>query len=378
MIPRTLFAEEHEIFRESVRRFVEAEIVPHHGQWEKDGIVPREVWLKAGEAGLLCCNLSTEYGGMGGDFLHGTIVTEEFARVGATGPGFGLHSDIVTPYLVHYGTEAQKKEWLPRMARGEVIGAVGMTEPATGSDLQNITTRADRDGDEYVINGQKLYITNGQNVDLLFLACKTDPKAGAKGVSMILVEGDREGFVKGRNLDKIGMHAQDTSELFFSDLRVPVGNRLGEEGKGFVYLMQQLAQERLVVATRNATAIEAALDWTVDFTKNRKAFGKPIAEFQNSRFKLAEVKTQATVTRVFVDRCIELHMAGKLDAVDAAMAKMWASELLCRVLDECLQLHGGAGYMWEYPIARAYADARMSRIAGGTSEIMKEIIGRTL
>lgn len=378
MLPRPMFTDEHELFREQVRRFAEKEIVPHHAQWEKDGMVSREVWAAAGAAGLLCCTIPEEYGGAGGDFLHATIVIEELAKVGASGPAFHLHSDIVAPYIVTYGNEDQKKEWLPKLVSGETIAAVAMSEPGAGSDLQNIQTRAVRDGNHFVINGQKVFISNGQIADLVVLACKTDPKEGAKGVSLILVEGDREGFRRGRNLEKVGYKAQDTSELFFEDVRVPITNILGAEGRGFAQLMTELAQERLVVALRSTQIIETDLQWTIDYTRERKAFGRPIAEFQNTRFKLAEIKTKALVTRAFIDQCLMMHMKGELDSNTAAAAKLHATDTLCAVLDECVQLHGGYGYMWEYPIARAWADARMTRIAGGTSEIMKEIISRAL
>jgi acyl-CoA dehydrogenase len=378
MLPRTLFSEQHELFRESVRRFVEKEVTPYHEQWEKDGIVSRDVWHAAGEQGLLCCNVSEEYGGPGGDFLHSTIVIEEMGKAGASGPGFSLHSDIIAPYIESYGSEDQKREWLPKLVSGETITAIGMTEPSAGSDLQAIKTRADRDGNHFVINGQKLYISNGQIADLYVLACKTDTTLGAKGVSLILVEGDREGFERGRNLDKIGCNAQDTSELFFEDVRVPMTNLLGEEGRGFVQLMQQLPQERLVVAIRCAVSIETALNETLRYTAARTAFGRRIVDFQNTRFKLAEIKTQALVTRAFIDKCIEQHIKGELTAEEAAAAKLHSTEALGQVLDQCLQLHGGYGYMGEVPIAKAWADARMSRIAGGSSEIMKEIISRDL
>ncbi|MBM3491611.1 MAG: acyl-CoA dehydrogenase [Alphaproteobacteria bacterium] len=378
MLPRTLFGEEHEIFRAQVRRFVEKQIAPHHAAWEKAGVVDRSAWLAAGEAGLLLCSCPEEYGGGGGSFLHSVVVAEELARIGATGPGFTLHSEIVAPYILHYGSEAQRRAFLPRMAKGECIGAIAMSEPGAGSDLQAIRSTALPDGEELVINGQKIFITNGQNADLVIVACKSDPREGAKGISLVLVERRHAGFERGRNLEKIGWKAQDTSELFFSNCRVPKANLLGEAGKGFVYLMQQLPQERLLTAMRSAATMEAALADTVRYTTERKAFGRPIAEFQNSRFKLAEAKTQATIARVFTDKCIALHLDGKLDAELAAMAKLWVNDLLCKLLDECLQLHGGYGYMWEFPIARAWADARMSRIAGGTSEIMKEIIGRGL
>ena len=366
------------MFRESVRRFVEKEIVPYHDTWEKDGVVSRDVWRAAGIHGLLCCSVPEEYGGPGGDFLHSTIVIEELAKVGASGPAFALHSDIIAPYIQAYGNEEQKHKWLPKAVSGETILAIGMTEPAAGSDLQAIQTRADRDGNHFVINGQKVYISNGQIADLYILACKTDPTLGGKGVSLILVEGGREGFQRGRNLDKLGCHAQDTSELFFEDVRVPITNLLGQEGRGFAQLMQQLSQDRLVVAVRCAASIHAALDETLSYTSDRKAFGRRIADFQNTRFKLAEVKTTAMVTQTFIDRCIELHMAGKLTSEDAAVAKLHTTEELNRVVDDCLQLHGGFGYMAEVPIAKAWADARMSRIAGGSSEIMKEIISRSL
>ncbi|MEM9428574.1 MAG: acyl-CoA dehydrogenase family protein [Pseudomonadota bacterium] len=379
MFKRTIYSEEHEMFRTTVRRFVEAEIVPHHEQWEKDGRVSRDAWLKAGEHGLLCAATPEEYGGAGADFLASMVVLEELARVGAMGPGFSLHSDIVAPYLLHYGSEATKREWLPKMATGEVIGALGMTEPTAGSDVQGIKTTAVRDGDDYVINGQKVFITNGGNCDLIVLACKTDPSKGGKGTSLILVPAAAPGFRKGNKLlEKIGWKAQDTAELFFDDVRVPATNLLGEEGRGFVQMMEQLPQERLLQCVRAASSLEAAIDWTTEHVKDRKAFGGTIADFQNTRFRLAEAQADAVMLRVFVDRCLEAHAAGELDAVDAAMGKMLSSETLCRHLDALLQLFGGYGYMWEYPIARAWADARVGRIAGGTGEIMREIIGRSL
>lgn len=379
MFRRTIFGQEHEMFREQVRRFVEAEIVPHHAQWEKDGRVSREAWQKAGKAGLLCATMPEEYGGAGADFLFSMIVLEELARVGAMGPGFSLHSDIVAPYLLHYGSDAVKAEWLPMMARGEAIGAIAMTEPAAGSDVQGIKTTAVRDGDTYIINGQKVFITNGGNCDLLVLACKTDPSQGARGTSLILVPAHTSGFRKGNQLlEKVGWKAQDTAELFFDDVRVPADNLLGGEGRGFYHLMEQLPQERLMQCVRSVAALEAALEWTIAHVTQRKAFGKSIADFQNTRFKLAETKAEVTMLRVFVDKCLEMHAAGELDAVDAAMGKMLTSEFLCNRLDDLLQMHGGYGYMWEYPIARAWADARGGRIAGGTGEIMREIIGRSV
>lgn len=378
MIPRTIFTPEHESFRYTVRRFIETEVTPYHAEWEKVGQVPRSLWKKAGELGLLCVNAPEAYGGQGADFLYSAVLIEEMARAGATGPTFYLHSDIVAPYLVDFGTEAQKAKWLPRMATGDVVVALGMSEPSGGSDVQNIRTQAIRDGDEYVITGQKVFITNGHSADLLLLACKTDPTQKAKGVSLILVETDRAGFTRGRKLEKIGCKAQDTSELFFSDLRVPVGNLLGTEGGGFGILMTQLAGERLIQAIRAVSASEAAIEWTLAYAVDRKMFGQTLADFQNTRFSLANLHAQVLAQRVFVDRCIQLHADGKLDAVDAASCKLVTTDLQFKVMDECLQFFGGWGYMWEYPIARAFADARMCRIGGGTAEVMKQIIANSL
>ncbi len=378
MIERTIFREEHHIFRKSVRRFVDREIVPFHAQWEKDGIVPRELWLKAGAEGLLCCTVPEEYGGMGLDYLFDVVVFEELWRSGASGPGFLIHTDLVATYLLSFGTEAQKRHWLPKMVSGEAIGSLGMTEPHAGSDLKAIRTRAVRDGDDFVVNGQKVFISNGQLCDIIVLATKTDSQGGAKGISLFLVEGDRPGFKRGRNLSKLGMRAQDTSELFFEDVRVPATNMLGGEGQGFPIMMTKLAQERLAQAIRSAVVAETVIEWTVDYTANREAFGQTIADFQNTQFKLAELKTEASVGRVFTDKCIELFMKNQLDPTDAAMAKLWTSTVHCKTVDECLQLFGGWGYMWEYPIARAYADARIVKIAGGSVEIMKTIIAREM
>jgi len=378
MIPRTLFSPEHEAFRDTVRRFVDEHVMPHHADWEREGQVPRSLWQKAGELGLLLCNAPQEYGGLGGDFLHSAILIEEMARAGATGPTFYLHSDIVAPYLVDFGTEEQKRKWLPRMATGEVVVALGMSEPSGGSDVQSIRTQAIRDGDDYVINGQKVFITNGHSADLLLLACKTDPKQKARGVSLLLVETDRPGFTRGRRLEKIGCKAQDTAELFFSDLRVPVTNLLGTEGGGFGVLMTQLAQERLIQAIRAVSAAEAALEWTRDYAVDRKMFGQTLADFQNTRFTLADLHAQVLAQRVFVDRCMELHLRGALDPVDAAACKLVTTDLQFKVMDQCLQFFGGWGYMWEYPIARAFADARMCRIGGGTAEVMKQIVANSL
>jgi acyl-CoA dehydrogenase len=386
MIERNLFTEEHEMWRDTVRRFVEKEIVPHHDQWEKDGIVPREVWLKAGEAGLLCCTVPEEYGGLGLDYLFDVIVFEELWRVGASGPGFLIHTDLVATYIMSFGSEEQKRHWLPKMVRGEAIGSLGMTEPHAGSDLKAVRTRAVRDPNagpgsndaDFVINGQKVFISNGQMCDVIVLATKTDGQAGAKGVTLFLVDTHTEGFKRGRNLDKLGMKAQDTSELFFEDMRVPASAMLGDEGQGFALMMTKLSQERLAQAIRSATVVETMIEWTVDYTAERRAFGQSVADFQNTQFVLADLKARATMARVFTDKCVSLFIEGKLDPVDAAMAKMVTSELHCEAADKCLQLFGGWGYMWEYPICRAYADARIVKIAGGSIEIMKTIIAREM
>jgi long-chain-acyl-CoA dehydrogenase len=377
MFERRLFREEHDMFRDMVRQFVEREIAPYHHQWEKDGVVPRDLWLKAGEAGLLCCTVPERYGGLGLDYLFDVVVFEEMARSGFTGPGFMIHCDLVATYVRSFGTEEQKSQWLPKMVKGEAIGSLGMTEPHAGSDLKNIRTRAVRDGDDYVINGQKVFISNGQSCDVLVLATRT-PGDTHGGITLFLVDAALPGFIRGRNLEKVGLKAQDTSELFFENLRVPAAAILGAEGHGFQLMRQKLAQERLAQAIRSATVAETVIEWTIDYTSQRKAFNKTIGDFQNTQFKLAELKTEAVIGRVFTDECIERFMAGKLDEVDAAMAKMWLSNLHCKVVDECLQLFGGWGYMWEYPIARAYADARVIKIAGGSIEIMKHIIGRSL
>ena len=378
MIERSLFTSEHEMWRDSVRKFMEQEVVPHHDQWEKDGIVPRDLWLKAGEAGMLCCTVPEEFGGIGADYLYDVVVFEELWRVGTSGPGFLIDTDLVASYILAFGTDEQKQQWLPKMVTGEAIGSLGMTEPHAGSDLKAIKTKAVRDGDDYVINGQKVFISNGQMCDILVLATKTDSDAGAKGVTLFLVDTSLPGFKRGQNLEKLGMKAQDTSELFFEDLRVPASAMLGQEGEGFKIMMTKLAQERLAQAIRSATVTETVIEWTVDYTSERKAFGQTIADFQNTQFVLADLKARAVMARVFTDKCIELFMAGKLDPVDAAMAKMTTSELHCEAVDKCLQLFGGWGYMWEYPICRAYADARIVKIAGGSIEIMKTIIARDM
>jgi acyl-CoA dehydrogenase len=375
---RTVLTADHERFRDQVRRFVAEHIVPWHASWEKAGVVPRKLWRNGADHGLLCLTMPEEYGGAGADFAYSTVVIEELARVNASGVGFTLHSDVVAPYLLAYAHEERKRRWLPRMARGEMIGALAMTEPGIGSDLKAVRTTARRDGDSYIINGQKTFITNGQNCGIVIVVAKTDPEAGRKGISLIGVEEGTPGFTKGRNLEKIGLHAQDTSELFFNDVRVPVENRLGNEGQGFTYLMHQLAQERLIVAVRAAASMEAMLEETVAYTRQRTAFGKPLFEMQNTRFKLAEARAQSEMFRVFTDDCLGLHLQGNLTPERAAMAKLVGSEMQNRVLDELLQLHGGYGYMSEYLIGRAWVDARVMRIYAGSSEIMREIIARSL
>ena len=378
MIERTLFSDEHRMFRDAVRRFMEQEVVPHHDRWEDQGYVDREVWQKAGANGLLCATMPEAYGGAGADKRYSIVVMEESARVNATGLGFGLHSEIVAPYILHYGSEEQKKRLLPKMASGESIGAIAMSEPAAGSDLQGVRTTAIRNGDVYVLNGSKTFITNGWHADLVIVVAKTNPKAGAKGTSLLLVERGMKGFEKGKRLKKVGMKAQDTSELFFDNVEVPAGNLLGNENEGFVYLMQELPWERLQIAIGAVENAQAAIDWTTGYVKERKVFGTTVSTFQNTRFKLAELQTEVQIARVFVDKCVELLMADKLATATASMAKYWWSDLQCKVIDECVQLHGGYGYMWEYPIARAFADARVQRIYGGTNEIMKEVITRAM
>jgi acyl-CoA dehydrogenase len=373
-----VFKEEHELFRKTVSAFIDREIAPNYERWEKQGQVDREVWKKAGAQGLLMTDTPEEYGGAGADFLYSAVMIEEMAKRVYAAPGFRLHSDIAAPYILHYGSEEQKRTWLPRMAKGEVIAAIAMTEPGTGSDLQGVRTTAVKKGNELVINGQKTFITNGGMADLVIVVAKTDTTAGAKGVTLVLVEADRPGFKRGRNLKKIGQNAQDTAELFFEDVRIPPSNILGEEGRGFACLMNQLPRERLLVSIGAVAMMEAALGWTVEYTRERKAFGRPIADFQNTRFKLAEVKTEVTIARVFLDHSLELFLKGELDATRAAMGKWWFTELEQKVLDTCLQFFGGYGYMLEYPIARAYADARVHRIYAGTTEIMKELVARSL
>jgi alkylation response protein AidB-like acyl-CoA dehydrogenase len=382
MLPRTLFTADHDEFRKNVRRFLDEECVPHHARWEEQQHIDRSLWNRAGELGFLCLTIPEEYGGMGGDRLFSTVLMEEQMYTGVTGPGFSVHSDIVANYLLNFGTEAQKREWLPKMASGEAVGAVAMTEPGTGSDLQAIKTRAQLDGDEYVINGSKIFITNGYLSDIVVVAVRTgDSGSGSKDISLILVENGRPGFSKGAPLKKVGMKAQDTCELFFENVRVPRSKVLGGaegEGRGFIMLMKELAWERLIIAILSIASAQAALDWTVEYTRSRKVFGKAVAEYQNSRFKLAEMKARIAVGQVFIDRCLEEVLKGKLTPEAAAVAKLFTSDLVCQVVDECVQLHGGYGYMLEYPIARAFIDNRASRIYGGTNEIMKELIARTM
>jgi len=376
---RSLYEPEHDAFRDSVRTFCEKQIAPFHADWEKAGIVPRELWLEAGKQGLLGTDVPEEFGGGGvKDFRYNCVVAEEVTRVGGSGVGFTLHNDVVAPYLLKLATDEQKQRWLPRFCSGELITAIAMTEPGTGSDLQGIRTSARRDGDDWVLNGSKTFITNGINADLVIVVAQTDPSAGAKGFSLLVVERDMPGFERGRNLDKVGMKAQDTAELFFDNVRVPAANLLGAEGMGFLHLMDCLPQERLSIAVVAVAAARKVLDLTVDYCKERKAFGKPIGSFQNTRFVLAELETEVCIAEQYLDRAISEHNAGRFDVKDAAMAKWWTTELQTKVVDRCVQLHGGYGYMLEYPVAKAYLDCRVQTIYGGTTEIMKEIVGRSL
>ncbi|HUH74874.1 MAG TPA: acyl-CoA dehydrogenase family protein [Chitinophagales bacterium] len=378
-LKRTAYlTEEHDMIKEACKQFTEKEIAPYHAQWEEEGQVSRELWLKAGETGLLCVDVPTEYGGAGFDFSFCALITEEMSKYGYTGPGFFLHSDIVAPYIIDYGTEEQKQQWLPLMCTGEVITAIGMTEPSCGSDLQALRTTAEDKGDHYVINGQKTFITNGYMSDMAIIAARTIIDGQNHGISLFIIESTREGYTKGTPFKKIGMKAQDTCELFFEDVVIPKENLLGQVGKGFVYMMQKLGRERLSVALMASGGAEGALENTIQYTMDREAFRQPIAGFQNTQFKLAELATKLQIHQTFVDRCVELYVEGELTAETASMAKFSCTDMHQDVVDECLQLHGGYGYMWEYYIARAYADNRVARIYAGTNEIMKLLISRGL
>ena len=382
MIERTLYSPDHESFRNSFRRFIDKEIAPFHADWEEQGYVDRAVWNKAGDNGFLCMSMPEAYGGSGADRLYSVIQMEELGRAGFSGIGYSLHNEIVAPYIERYGTEGQKAKFLPAMASGAVIGAIAMSEPAAGSDLQGIKTTALKQADgSYLLNGSKTFITNGWHADMVIVVAKTNPAAGAKGTSLLLIERGMPGFSVGKRLKKMGMKAQDTSELFFDQVHVPADNLLGGdalENKGFICLMEQLPWERLQIAISAVAAAQAAIDWTVDYVKERKVFGQAVGSFQNTRFTLAELQTQVQIAAVFVDKCTELLLQDKLDTATASMAKYWCSDMQCKVMDECVQLFGGYGYMWEYPITRAYADARVQRIYGGTNEIMKEVITRAM
>jgi acyl-CoA dehydrogenase len=374
---RTVFDEELNLFRDQVRKFYDRALTPNLDRWEEEGIIGRDFWLACGEAGILCPTVPPEYGGLGLDFRYNAVIAEELFYAGSSA-GITLQSDIVADYIANYGSEEQKLEWLPKMVSGEAITAIAMTEPGAGSDLQGVRTTARRDGNEYVVNGSKTYITNGQNADLVIVVAKTDPNARSKGISLILVEATRDGFKRGRNLDKIGQCSADTSELFFEDVRVPLTNCLGDEGKGFAYLMTQLPQERLGIAVQAQAAAQRAFDEAVKFTKERKAFGQTVFDFQNTRFTLGALKAKMQAGWAHLDWCLARHLEGKLTAAEGSAAKLFHTELQWEVCDAGLQLHGGAGYMNEYPIARLWRDARVQRIYGGTSEIMKEVIARTL
>ena len=379
MHDRAIFNSDHELFRSNARRFFREELEPNIAQWEKDGALPREFWLKAGANGFHCCGIPEAYGGPGADFLYNMVLSEEVGyAIGGASVGFSVSSDIVAYYILHSGSAEQKQRWLPEMVSGEAIPAIGMTEPGCGSDLKAVRTTAVRDGDEYVINGQKTFITNGQNCDFVLLACSTDPAQGARGISLIIVESDRAGFQRGRNLEKIGQKAADTSELFFSDVRVPVANLLGKEGGGFAVLMNELPRERITIACRALAEAQRAFELTTEYVKQRKAFGKQIMEFQNTQFKLAEIKTSLAVGWAYLDQCLTRINAGKLTPEEGAMAKLWTTETGNKIIDDCLQFFGGYGYMSEYPISRLFVDSRVRRIYGGSSEIMKLVIGRSL
>ncbi|MFI8086091.1 acyl-CoA dehydrogenase family protein [Kitasatospora sp. NPDC086009] len=376
---RDIYTEEHEDFRATVRSFLAKEVLPHYDRWERAGIVDRSAWLAAGRQGLLGLAVPEEYGGGGAaDFRYAAVLAEEFARAGASGLALGLHNDIIGPYLTSLATDEQKRRWLPGFCSGELITAIAMTEPGTGSDLQGIRTHAVDQGDHYLLNGAKTFISNGILADLVVVVARTTPEGGSRGLSLLVVERGTPGFERGRNLDKIGQKAQDTAELFFEDVRVPKANLLGEEHQGFLYLMRNLAQERLTIAAAAIAGAEYLVEITTEYVKQREAFGRPLAKLQHVRFEIAEMATECAVTRAFVDRCITEHNRYALTPADASMAKWWATELQKRTADRCLQLHGGYGYMTEYPVARAFTDGRIQTIYGGTTEIMKEIVGRSL
>lgn len=372
-------SQEYELFRDNVKRFLETEIAPHYAKWERESWMPKEIWHKFGEQGLLCVDQPEEFGGAGVPYQYSTVILEEIAKAGygSLCTGISVHSDIIAPYILHLGTQAQKEYWLPKMASGEAVGAIGMTEPGAGSDLANIRTSAIKKGDHYVLNGSKTFISNGQHAGVIVLAAKTDPNAGSKGVSLFLLDTSLPGFARGRNLEKIGLHSQDTSELFFDNIKLPLDALLGEEGKGFAYMMQELPRERLNIAIQGIYSAEGALNDTVAYVTDRKAFGAPLSQLQNTRFTLAECKADIECNKAFLNHCIHLYVQNKLDVPTAAMIKLTSTELQGKVTDACLQMHGGYGYMTEYPIARAYVDARIQRIYGGANEIMKEIIARS-
>lgn len=377
---RDYLNEDHDIFRESLRKFLEKEAKPNYDQWEQDKQVPRSFWKKAGEQGFLCPQVDEKYGGSNTDFGYSVVLSEEFERIGTGLTGIGLHNDIVMPYIETFGTEEQKERWLPKATTGELISAIAMTEPGTGSDLAAVKTTAMKDGDDYIVNGEKTFITNGSSADLVVVVCKTDPQANPahRGISLLVVEDGMPGFKRGKKLNKVGQHASDTSELIFEDVRVPASNLLGEEGKGFYYLMEKLQQERLMVSISSVPSTERMVDLTVDYVKQREAFGRPISKFQNTQFKLAEMKTEVEIGRAFVDKLIEDHMAGKQIVTEVSMAKWWTTDLAKRVAGECMQLHGGYGYMEEYEIARRYRDTAVTSIYAGSNEIMKGIIAKNM
>lgn len=379
MTGRKIFSAEHEMFRETARRFFETEVVPQLDSWEENGRPPRDFWNRAGEHGLLGPTVPEEFGGPGGDYLYSAIIDEELARAGAaSAAGLSVHNDIVVPYLVSFASHELKEKWLPKMVTGEAVGAMGMTEPDGGSDLKAVRTTARRDGDEWVINGRKTFISNAASADIILVAARTNDAPGAKGLSLLVVEASRDGYSLGRVLKKAGLKGGDTGEMFFDNVRVPATNLLGQEGQGFAYMMEKLATERLGIAVMAVAHAEAALGWTIEYVKDRKAFGKPLFELQNTRFKLAELKADVTLGRLMVDNCLELYVDNRLDISTAAMAKFWCTDMQFRVMDECVQLHGGYGYMWEYPITRAWADSRVQRVYGGANEIMKELVARSL